>query len=121
MCIRDRPTARAAARAVIDETRACLVWQGYVKLCDFGFAKVVEERTFTNCGTPEYTAPEVLNGLGHGRSVDWWGLGILIFEMATQDFGILDIFLTVKKRFHFLLILKIISQLRRLQIFLTLK
>ena len=55
---------------------------GNIKLCDFGFAKVVEERTFTNCGTPEYTAPEVIDGLGHGRSVDWWGLGILIFEMT---------------------------------------
>ena len=56
---------------------------GYCKLTDFGFAKVVEpgERTFTLCGTPEYIAPEVLLNKGHGRAVDWWTLGILIFEM----------------------------------------
>lgn len=56
---------------------------GYCKLTDFGFAKVVEpgERTYTLCGTPEYIAPEVLLNKGHGRAVDWWTLGILIFEM----------------------------------------
>ena len=57
--------------------------RGNIKLVDFGFAKVVEERTFTHCGTPEYCAPEVINGLGHGRSVDWWGLGVLIYEMTS--------------------------------------
>ena len=56
---------------------------GNIKLCDFGFAKVVEERTFTNCGTPEYTAPEVIDGLGHGRSVDWWGLGVMTYVLLT--------------------------------------
>lgn len=54
---------------------------GYVKLTDFGFAKIIEFRTDTLCGTPEYIAPEVLLNKGHGKPVDWWTLGILIYEM----------------------------------------
>lgn len=55
--------------------------QGYLKLTDFGFAKVCENVTYTLCGTPEYLAPEVLLSKGHGKPVDWWCLGILIYEM----------------------------------------
>jgi protein kinase A len=56
---------------------------GYSKLTDFGFAKILEPgtRTYTLCGTPEYIAPEVLLNKGHGKPVDWWTLGILIYEM----------------------------------------
>lgn len=54
---------------------------GYLKLTDFGFAKVVELRTYTLCGTPEYLAPEIILNKGHGKAVDWWTLGILIYEM----------------------------------------
>ena len=54
---------------------------GYIKLTDFGFAKVVENRTFTLCGTPEYLAPEILLNQGHGKPVDWWTLGIILYEM----------------------------------------
>merc|ERR1712085_247496 len=54
---------------------------GYLKLTDFGFAKQIEYRTYTLCGTPEYIAPEVLLNKGHGKPVDWWTLGILVFEM----------------------------------------
>ena len=54
---------------------------GFLKLTDFGFAKVVLTRTYTLCGTPEYIAPEILLNKGHGKPVDWWALGILIYEM----------------------------------------
>jgi serine/threonine protein kinase len=55
---------------------------GHIRLVDFGFAKVVTEKTYTLCGTPEYLAPEVLQGAGYGQAVDWWMLGALCFEMA---------------------------------------
>ena len=58
---------------------------GYVKLCDFGFAKQVTDRTYTVCGTPEYLAPEIITNAGHGLAVDWWALGILVFEMVSGD------------------------------------
>ena len=54
---------------------------GYEKLTDVGFAKVVEpgSRTYTLCGTPEYIAPEVLLNRGQGMPGDWWTLGILSY------------------------------------------
>jgi len=56
---------------------------GYLKLTDFGFAKCLinRKKTQTLCGTPEYIAPEILRNQGHGFPVDWWALGILLFEM----------------------------------------
>ena len=55
--------------------------KGYLKLTDFGFAKICTGRTYTLCGTPEYLAPEILLNKGHGKPVDWWTFGVLLYEM----------------------------------------
>jgi serine/threonine protein kinase len=77
---------------------------GHLKLTDFGFAKVIDGRTYTLCGTPEYLSPEILLNkgininnwsyelyllhfnytnfnIGHGKPADWWTLGVLCYEM----------------------------------------
>lgn len=59
-----------------------LATNGYVKVIDLGFAKKIgTEKTFTYCGTPDYLAPEIIEELGHSYAVDWWTLGVLIYEM----------------------------------------
>nr|BAN37833.1 protein kinase 2, putative [Entamoeba histolytica] len=56
---------------------------GNIVITDFGLSKQLAagEETQTFCGTPDYLAPEILKGVGHGPGVDWWSLGILIYEM----------------------------------------
>ena len=57
--------------------------EGYLKLIDFGLAKKLEGgKTWTLCGTPDYLAPEVILNEGHDWAVDYWGLGVLIYEMT---------------------------------------
>merc|ERR1719498_735674 len=59
---------------------------GHVKLTDFGLSKEGIQDNFSAksmCGTPEYLAPEILNKVGHGKAVDWYSLGALMYEMLT--------------------------------------
>ena len=55
---------------------------GYVKIIDFGFAKILKpgDRTYTFLGTPDYMAPEIIRRMGYGFSVDYFALGVLIYE-----------------------------------------
>lgn len=56
---------------------------GYLKVIDWGFAKEVQDdTTYTLCGTPEYLAPELVDGRGHGKAVDFWALGCVLYEMC---------------------------------------
>uniref|UniRef100_A0A671PF85 protein kinase C n=1 Tax=Sinocyclocheilus anshuiensis TaxID=1608454 RepID=A0A671PF85_9TELE len=62
--------------------------EGYVKIADFGLCKEGMghgDRTSTFCGTPEFLAPEILTDTSYTRAVDWWGLGVLIYEMLVGE------------------------------------
>ncbi len=57
--------------------------EGYVKIIDYGLAKMIKgnDLAMSFCGTPEYLAPEMVMHTGHDMMVDWWALGILVYEM----------------------------------------
>jgi cGMP-dependent protein kinase len=57
--------------------------KGMLKITDMGLAKFVIGKTYTTCGTPDYFAPELIASTGHTNAVDWWTLGILIFELMS--------------------------------------
>jgi len=59
---------------LLDET-------GHIRLIDFGFAKHVTDVTYTLCGTPDYLAPEIIQSKPYSQAVDWYALGVLIYEM----------------------------------------
>ena len=63
---------------------------GYLRVVDFGFSKIIKNRTHTLCGTPEYFAPELIGGKGYGKAVDNWGIGILIYEMLVGQTPFVD-------------------------------
>jgi len=56
---------------------------GYIKIIDYGLAKMLgdNEEASSFCGTPEYLAPEMISQSGHDKGVDWWALGIIIYEL----------------------------------------
>jgi serine/threonine protein kinase len=59
---------------------------GHVVLTDFGLSRMKMKpgsRTYSFCGSPEYISPEMLRNEGHGLQVDFYGLGVLLYEMLT--------------------------------------
>ena len=53
-----------------------------IKITDFGLARfVLNELATTACGTPNYVAPEIIQGQGYGKEVDYWSIGVIIYIM----------------------------------------
>ena len=78
---------------------------GYLKMIDFGTAKILKDYTSTIIGTPHYIAPEILQGKGYSLSCDFWSLGICMFEIfyGIYPFGnnaneVIDIYKDVLKK-----------------------
>jgi serine/threonine protein kinase len=71
-------------------------------LADFGLAKLASKTELANsfCGTAEYLSPEMIIGSGHDNTVDWWALGILLFEILV---GVPPFFHKNKHRMYFLI------------------
>eukprot|EP00746_Dinoflagellata_sp_MGD_P152324 gnl/MRDRNA2_/MRDRNA2_83579_c0_seq3.p1 gnl/MRDRNA2_/MRDRNA2_83579_c0~~gnl/MRDRNA2_/MRDRNA2_83579_c0_seq3.p1 ORF type:complete len:991 (-),score=217.20 gnl/MRDRNA2_/MRDRNA2_83579_c0_seq3:83-3055(-) len=60
--------------------------KGNAKIADFGCAKQTE-RSYSMVGSPIYMAPEIISGQGHSKAVDWWSLGIIMYEFAAGMIG----------------------------------
>lgn len=75
--------ARNIAYRDLKPENLLIAGDGHLKITDFGFAKKIPpgHRTLSLCGTPEYLAPEIIMNQGHNQGVDWWSLGVLMFEM----------------------------------------
>lgn len=67
------------------ERRHRRVSEGAFFQVDFGFSKRLgaSSKTWTFCGTPEYVAPEIILNKGHDKAVDYWSIGILMYELLT--------------------------------------
>jgi serine/threonine protein kinase len=59
--------------------------EGYPVLVDFGCSKYCPDKTYTFIGTPNYVAPEIITNAGHNRCVDYWALGVTVYEMITGE------------------------------------
>jgi serine/threonine protein kinase len=75
---------------------------GYVYLADFGLAKMLndDELAMSFCGTAEYLAPEMISGEGHDKSIDWWSVGVLLYELIV---GIPPFYHKNKNKMYFLI------------------
>jgi protein kinase A len=64
---------------------------GYIKLSEFTFSKLLtNDMTYSICGSPEYYSPEMINKSGHNKSIDFWQLGILLYEMLVGNLPFID-------------------------------
>ena len=83
-----------------------------VKLCDFGFARIIGEKGFRKSvvGTPAYLAPEVLRNKGYNRSLDMWSTGVIIYVSLSGNLTLLAL---ISKGLHLDLLFRNIPIQRR--------